>query len=113
MKSSLALLPVLLLAVPGALYAATPEPVTAPPPASASTAMPKSPVPPFAEADADHDGKISRSEAKTLGVPEKIFKQDDFDKNGALNPTEWMFVRLDLTDFGPAAASAPRPATGG
>ncbi|MGH8161044.1 MAG: hypothetical protein ACRESR_02605 [Gammaproteobacteria bacterium] len=114
MKLVLALLPVICLAVPATLYAAAPNPATTKVPTSATAAMPKSPLPPFAKADANHDGKISWSEAKALGVPQKIFKQDDFDNSGTLNQTELMFVSLDMTDFGPPAAttSAPAAATG-
>ncbi|MDN5865366.1 MAG: hypothetical protein L0I62_09185 [Gammaproteobacteria bacterium] len=104
MKIRYWLLPACLLLAPFALNAAA----TAPAPQSASTAkpMPKPPVPKFAEADANHDGKITWKEAKALGVPKKIFQQDDFDRTGYLNETEWMFVRLDMTDF------APPPTTG-
>ncbi|MGH8274314.1 MAG: hypothetical protein ACRES9_08725 [Gammaproteobacteria bacterium] len=100
------MIPAILLIAPAAAFAAVPKPTSAPVPASAAVAMPKPPVPKFKQADANHDGKISWNEAKALGVPEKIFKQDDFDKSGDLNETEWMFVRLDMTDFGPAAGTA-------
>lgn len=75
---------------------------------SAAPAMPKSPVPEFKQADTNHDGSISWAEAKAVGVPEALFKRDDFDHNGKLNETEWMFVRLDMTDF-----NAPSPGKGG
>jgi hypothetical protein len=99
------------LLVTTTLYAAAPPPMSAPPAASAAAHLPNSPVPVFAKADANHNGKISWSEAKALGVPQKTFKQDDFDRNGALNETEWMFVRLDMTDFGTGTAAAPATAT--
>ncbi len=63
--------------------------------------LPPSAVPPFAKADRNHDGKIEWSEAKALKVPKKLFKHDDFDNNGTLDETEWMFVRLDMTVFTP------------
>jgi hypothetical protein len=63
--------------------------------------LPPSAVPPFAEADRNHDGKIEWSEAKALKVPKKLFEHDDFDNNGTLDETEWMFVRLDMTVFTP------------
>lgn len=116
MKTCAWLIPAALLVAPAAVYAAAPKPASAskpasaPVPTSAAAAMPKPPVPKFKQVDANHDGKISRSEAKKLGVPGKIFKQDDFDKSGDLNQTEWMFVRLDMTDFGPAAGTAFSPA---
>ena len=63
--------------------------------------LPPSSVPPFAAADRNHDGKIEWSEAKALKVPKKIFEHDDFDNNGTLSETEWLFVRLDMTAFTP------------
>lgn len=78
---------------------------------SARSTMPKPPVPKFAQADTNHDGKVSWKEARALGVPEKLFKQDDFDKSGDLNETEWMFVRLDMTDFTPPGATSSAPAS--
>lgn len=63
--------------------------------------LPPSAVPPFAKADRNHDGKIEWSEAKALKVPKKLFEHDDFNNNGTLSETEWLFVRLDMTDFTP------------
>jgi len=119
--------PVIIAAVPllapFALLAAPAAPASAAQPASAlapvnvssaqptTSTLPKPPVPKFKQADANGDGKISWQEAKALGVPQKLFKQDDFDKSGDLNQTEWMFVRLDMTDFSPAGASSPAPAS--
>ncbi|MGA7965528.1 MAG: hypothetical protein WCB49_06540 [Gammaproteobacteria bacterium] len=76
--------------------------------------LPPSAVPKFSVADRNHDGKIEWAEAKALKVPKKIFDHDDFDNNGSLNETEWLFVRLDMTDFTPAATTttkAPGSAT--
>lgn len=56
----------------------------------------KSPVPKFKKVDKNGNGKISWKEAKAVGVPKKIFKKDDFNHNGTLNRTQWMFVRLDM-----------------
>lgn len=70
--------------------------------------MPKSPVPKFKQADTNHDGKIEWKEAKAVGVSQKLFKRDDFNHDGTLNKTEWMFVRLDSTDF-----KSPAAGTGG
>ena len=66
--------------------------------AGAHAKMPKSPVPKFKKADKNGNGKISWKEAKAVGVPKKLFKRDDFNHNGKLNKTEWMFVRLDMTN---------------
>lgn len=107
MKLRYAILPSALLFASAALYAAAPKP-SGPPPSASAPSMPKSPVPPFKQVDTNHDGKISWKEAKAVGVPQKIFKADDFDHNGELNETEWMFVRLDMTKF-----NAPASATGG
>ena len=76
-------------------------------------ALPPSAVPKFSVADRNHDGKIEWSEAKALKVPKKIFDHDDFDNNGTLNQTEWLFVRLDMTKFttGGPTTKAPGPAT--
>jgi hypothetical protein len=121
MKALYVFIAAALAGVPFALHAApaTPasatQPASAPAPVIASSAhpktstMPKPPVPKFKQADANHDGKISRQEAKALGVPKKIFDRDDFDKSGDLNETEWMFVRLDMTDFTPRAGTTPAP----
>lgn len=74
--------------------------------------LPPSAVPKFSVADTNHDGKIEWKEAQALKVPKKIFKKDDFDNNGTLNQTEWLFVRLDMTDFTPPTATkAPASAT--
>lgn len=80
----------------------------APAASSVQPAMPKSPLPKFKQADTNHDGKIEWNEAKADGVSQKLFKRDDFNHDGTLNKTEWMFVRLDSTDF-----KSPAPGTGG
>jgi|GEM_PF-1665376 len=80
--------------------------------AAEDISLPPSAVPPFARADTNHDGKIDWKEAQALKVPKKIFDNDDFDHNGTLNQTEWLFVRLDMTDFTPATATrAPASST--
>ncbi len=73
--------------------------------------LPPSAVPPFATADRNHDGKIEWSEAKALKVPKKIFEHDDFNNNGTLDETEWLFVRLDMTTFTPPTRRAKAAAT--
>lgn len=90
-----------LLAVPVAfaLGAASPAQTTV-----TKMKMPKSSVPKFKLADKNHDGKIEWREAKAVGVPKALFKRDDFNHSGTLNKTEWMFVRLDMTRFKPAAS---------
>ncbi len=60
------------------------------------TKIPKSAVPKFKKADTNHDGKIEWKEAKALGVPKKLFKQDDFSHTGTLDKTEWQFVRIEM-----------------
>ena len=84
---------------------------SATPPASEEVPLPQSHVPPFAQVDTNHDGKIEWQEAKAANVPKKIFDQFDFDHNGTLSETEWLFVRLHMTNFTPpkgttAAAAA-------
>ncbi|MDN5865348.1 MAG: hypothetical protein L0I62_09085 [Gammaproteobacteria bacterium] len=102
MKSALWLLPACLLLFPlAAIAASQPQ---APQTAGTAIPMPTPPVPKFAQADADGDGKITWKEAENLGVPKKLFQQDDFDDSGDLIETEWMFVRLDMTDFTPPPA---------
>lgn len=73
-----------------------------------TASMPQSSVPKFKQADTNHDGKIEWKEAKAAGVPKKLFQRDDFDHSGSLNKNEWMFVRLDMTNF-----KAPASGTGG
>ena len=80
--------------------------------AAEDISLPPSAVPAFAQADANHDGKIEWQEAQALKVPKKIFDNDDFDHNGTLNQTEWLFVRLDMTDFTPAKSTSAAPASG-
>lgn len=72
--------------------------------------LPKSPIPPFAKADTNNDGKIEWSEAQAVKVPKKLFDQFDFDKNGSLSETEWLFVRLHMTDFTPPKTTTAAPA---
>ncbi|MGH8126964.1 MAG: hypothetical protein ACRETC_01160 [Gammaproteobacteria bacterium] len=107
-------------AAPTPATTAATAPVTTQPAPSAKTVahakenitLPPSAVPKFSVADTNHDGKIEWNEAQALKVPKKIFKHDDFDNNGSLNETEWLFVRLDMTDFTPATATkAPASAT--
>lgn len=116
-----------LSAVAKAAPAKAPAAGTAPPPStapSASTAsltakasdeatLPQSRVPPFAQVDTNHDGKIEWKEAKAVKVPKKIFDQFDFNKNGTLSQTEWLFVRLHMTDFAPPKATAGKAGTAG
>ena len=87
---------------------------SATPPASEDVPLPQSHVPPFAQVDTNHDGKIEWQEAKAVNVPRKIFNQFDFDHNGTLSETEWLFVRLHMTNFTPprGTAAAPAAATG-
>ncbi len=85
-----------LLAVPAAAFGLGTGSTAKP---GSQSAMPKSPVPKFNKADTNHDGQIEWKEAKAAGVPKKLFKRDDFNHNGKLNKTEWMFVRLDMTDY--------------
>ena len=91
---------------------ATPQAATSPTQAQAQEdiSLPPSAAPPFAQVDTDHDGTIDWKEAQAAGVPKKIFDHDDFDGNGKLNETEWLFVRLDMTDFTPRT-KAPAAAT--
>ena len=86
---------------------------TAPPPASEEVPLPQSRVPAFSQADSNHDGKIEWKEAQAVGVPKKTFDKFDFDHSGGLSETEWLFVRLHMTDFTPPkdTAAAPAPAT--
>lgn len=72
--------------------------------------LPQSPVPPFAQVDTNHDGKIEWPEAKAVGVPKKLFNHFDFDHNGSLTETEWLFLRLDMTHFAPTATTKAPPA---
>ncbi len=92
---------------------AAPASKTAPPPASEEVPLPQSHVPAFAEVDANHDGKIEWKEAQAVKVPRKVFEQFDFDHDGTLSQTEWLFVRLHMTDFTPpkATGTAAAPAT--
>lgn len=61
-----------------------------------SNILKSSSVPPFKKADTNHDGKIEWKEAKAVGVPKKLFKQDDFRQDGKLTKSEWHFVRLEM-----------------
>lgn len=76
--------------------ATAPARETAPPPASEEVPLPQSHVPAFAKVDSNHDGKIEWKEAKAVGVPKKLFKQDDFRQDGKLTKSEWHFVRLEM-----------------
>lgn len=128
-------LPVLLLAAGVGLSAAYAAPATSPAPRSAGAAstapapasagaagsaaraaeevpLPQSPVPPFAKADTNQDGKIEWKEAQAAKVSKKLFDHFDFDQNGALSETEWLFVRLDKTRFTPPQATVNAPAAG-
>ena len=75
--------------------------------------LPQSRVPPFAQVDTNHDGKIEWKEAQAVKVPKKIFDQFDFNKNGTLSQTEWLFVRLHMTDFAPPKASSGKAGAAG
>ncbi len=83
---------------------------TAVTPAKEDLPLPSSAVPPFAQVDTNHDGYIDWKEAQAVKVPKKVFDHYDFDGNGKLNQTEWLFVRLDMTDFA-KATKAPAPTT--
>jgi len=96
MKLRTSLVAATLLAVPAAAFAMGPG--SSGQSANAHAKMPKSPVPKFKKADKNGNGKISWKEAKAVNVPKKLFKRDDFNHNGKLNKTEWMFVRLDMTN---------------
>lgn len=61
-----------------------------------ATPTPKSPLPPFKQADTNHDGAIEWSEAKADHVPKRIFKKEDYEHNGKLDRTEWMLVGYDM-----------------
>ena len=84
---------------------------TAPPAASEEVPLPQSHVPAFSQVDSNHDGKIEWQEAQAVGVSKKVFKQFDFDHSGALSETEWLFVRLHMTDFTPPKSTAAAPAS--
>ncbi len=86
---------------------------TTPPPASEEVPLPQSRVPAFTDVDTNHDGKIEWKEAQAVNVPKKLFDHFDFDHSGALSQTEWLFVRLHMTDFTPpkGTTAAPAPAT--
>ena len=84
---------------------------SATPAASEEVPLPQSHVPPFAQVDTNHDGKIEWKEAKAVNVPKKVFDQFDFDRNGTLSETEWLFVRLHMTDFTPPNVTTPAPAS--
>ena len=58
--------------------------------------MPASRVPRLNKVDTNHDGKIEWKEAKAVGVPKKLFKQDDFNHTGKLTKSEWHFVRIEM-----------------
>jgi len=83
---------------------------SATPPASEEVPLPQSHVPPFAQVDTNHDNKIEWKEAKAVNVPKKIFDRFDFNHNGTLSETEWLFVRLHMTDFTPPKGTAAAPA---
>lgn len=95
---------------PAAATRAAPGAGTASGRAEESLSLPSSSVPPFAQVDTNHDGVIDWKEAQAVKVPKKVFEHYDFDGNGKLNQTEWLFVRLDMTDFR-QATRAPAPAT--
>lgn len=89
---------------------AAPAGKTAPPPANEEVPLPQSQVPPFAQVDTNHDGKIEWKEAQAVNVPKKVFDQFDFDHDGVLSETEWLFVRLHMTDFTPPRGTTAAPA---
>ena len=66
------------------------------PKSSHRSKMPASRAPRFNKADTNHDGKIEWKEAKAVGVPKKLFKQDDFNHTGKLTKSEWHFVRIEM-----------------
>ena len=84
---------------------------SATPPASEEVPLPQSHVPPFARVDTNHDGKIEWKEAQAVNVPKKVFDQFDFNHDGTLSETEWLFIRLHMTDFAPPKGTASAPAT--
>lgn len=68
--------------------------------------MPKSAVPKFKKVDTNHNGKISWKEAKAVGVPKRLFKQNDFNHSGTLNKTEWQIVRIEMPAKKPSSPGA-------
>ncbi len=90
--------------------ATAPASETTPPPASEEVPLPQSHAPAFKEVDTNHDGKIEWKEAQAVGVPKKTFDKFDFDHSDALSQTEWLFVRLHMTDFTPPKGTVAAPA---
>ena len=84
MKTSRHLLSLILAgALPVAALAA--EPMNTPAPAAATGEV----APMFKELDRDHDGQVSKSEAKRSAEIQKRFDTLDLDRNGKLSVTEW------------------------
>ena len=84
------------LALPAAAFAMSSGSSWSAPKSNHVIKAPASRVPPFSKVDTNHDGKIEWSEAKAVGVPKKLFKQDDFQHNGKLTKSEWHFVRIEM-----------------
>ena len=90
------LLTITALALPAAAFAMGTGSHWNSPKSNHQAKMPPSRVPAFNKADTNHDGKIEWSEAKAVGVPKKLFKQDDFNHTGKLTKSEWHFIRIEM-----------------
>lgn len=97
------LLTAVALAAPGAALALSPAMSGQTAGSSRKMQMPESSLPGFRKADTNGDGKIEWQEAKAVGVPKKLFKQDDFRQTGKLTRSEWHFVRIEM----PAGKNPP------
>ncbi|MFB6261769.1 MAG: EF-hand domain-containing protein [Thiohalorhabdaceae bacterium] len=71
---------VLLLGIPGSALGAPKQ-----------LSEPDLDLPPFEQVDANDDGTITYGEVKDLGVPRKVFRREDPDRDGQLTRIDYRY----------------------